>query len=215
MKEKNSIHTKYLLKDGREVYGATTILGMLDKPALIAWAWNQGKAGLDFRKTRDTAASIGTIAHYLIECHLKNEKPRTDDYSKNDIDKAETAYLAYLDFEKNNKLSPLKMELPLVSEKYHYGGTIDLYCELSDKKTLIDFKTSSGIYPEMRCQVRSYYNLLIENNYPCEEVHILRIDKVSGEFHHQKLELDNLEDEWELFKLLTQAYPLKKKIWKG
>lgn len=33
------VHTKYISKDGEQVPGVTTILGILSKPALIHWSW--------------------------------------------------------------------------------------------------------------------------------------------------------------------------------
>ena len=200
------VHTVYKKKDGTRVCGVTTILGMLAKPALIHWAWNLGCKGEDYRKIRDKAASIGTIAHYLIECHLKGVDPELDDYSKSDIDKAETALLAFLDFEKNHNFKPIATELALVSEKYGYGGSIDCYGELDGKKCLIDFKTSNGIWPEMRCQVAAYAELLKENGYEVEECHLLRVDKESGEFHHHPMK--DLSLEWRIFKGLCEIYPL-------
>ena len=113
---------------------------MLAKPALIHWAWDLGIKGQDYRKVRDKAGSIGSITHLMIEKHLKNEKPDLSEYSKADIDKAENAFIGYLDFEKVHKLKPIEQEIQLVSEQYGYGGTIDLYAELDDKKCLIDFK---------------------------------------------------------------------------
>mgnify|MGYP001603574069 CR=1 FL=1 len=211
-KDTTKTHIVYKKKDGTIVAGVTTILGMLDKPALLNWAWELGTRGLDYRKVRDKAASIGTIAHYLIECHLMNEKPDLSDYTPNDINKAETAFLAYLDFEKKYHLQIIQSEFPLVSEFYGFGGTIDCYCKLDGKPALLDFKTSSGLYPEMRCQVAAYQNLLIENGHTVEEVHLLRIDKETGEFNHHTFK--DLQLEWELFKLLAKAYPLKKILWK-
>jgi len=206
------IHTVYKLKNGQPVAGVTTILDMISKPALIHWAWNLGVKGEDYRKVRDTAASIGTIGHYLIECYLKKETPSLSEYSQDNINKAETAFLGFLDFEKKNQLTPIFLEKGLVSEKYGFGGTIDCYAKLDGKLCLIDFKTSSGIWPEMRVQVAAYEALLKENGYPVEEVHILRVDKETGEFSHYPLK--DLSLEWKFFQQLVKAYPLKTIIWK-
>ncbi len=205
-------HQRYYLKDGSHVPGVTTVLGMLDKPALLNWAWDLGMKGEDFRKVRDKAADIGTIAHYMIKCHLKNEKPDLSEFSQANIDKAENAFIAYLDFEKNTGLKPIKVEEGFVSEEHKFGGTIDCYAYLNGKTALIDFKTSKGLFPEMRVQVAAYEALLRENGLPVEERHLLRIDKESGEFNHHKLE--DLGDEWEFFKLLVKAFPIKGRVWK-
>ena len=203
---------KYLLADGSETYGVTTILSVLNKPALYRWYYNMGKKGEDPFKAKDKAADIGTIAHYMVECHLKNEKPNLDDYVKSSIDKAETAFLAFLGWERQNRFKSILLEAPLVSNKYGYGGCIDIYGDLDGKKALIDIKTSSGVYPEMRVQVSAYKNLLQENGNEVDECHILRIDKESGEFHHVRL--NDLKLEWEFFKALIPVYTMHKKITK-
>ena len=117
-----------------------------------------------------------------------------------------------LDFVKAHHLKPIHLELPLVSDKYGFGGTIDCYAELDGKLALIDFKTSKGVWPEMRVQVAAYAELLRENGHKVEEVHLLRIDKESGEFHHHPFK--DLSTEWKFFKGLCQIYPLKSVIWK-
>jgi len=210
---KTKVHTRYKLADGTPVPGATTVIGILDKPALINWAWKLGLEGKDYKKVRDTAASVGTIAHYLVECEIKNEKPDLSEYSPKDIDKAETAFLAWLDFKKNNHLEPIASELQLVSEAHRYGGTIDLYAKLNGSGScLIDLKTSSGLWPEMRLQMAAYKNLLEESGRKVDDVHLLRIDKETGEFNHHRI--GNLMQEWEMFKLLIEVSRLKKIIWK-
>jgi hypothetical protein len=209
---KTKQHTIYRLTDGSKVVGVTTLIGaFVPKPALYRWYYKQGCEGKDPFKMLDQAGTIGTIAHYLIECHLKRIKPELADYSKNDIEKAENAFVAYLEFEKQNNIEVIANELQLASEKYLYGGTCDLIAKVNGITTLMDFKTSSGLWPDMRIQLAAYKNLLIEHGYDIQQVHLLRIDKETGEFHHHKLE--NLDSEWELFKLFLQAYPLKNKIW--
>jgi hypothetical protein len=210
---KTKVHTRYKLEDGTPVPGATTVIGILDKPALINWAWKLGLEGKDYKKVRDTAASIGTIAHYLAECDIKNEKPDLSEYSPNDVDKAETAFLAWLEFKNQNHLEPIASELQLVSETHKYGGTIDLYAKLNGGgECLIDLKTSSGLWPEMRLQMAAYKNLLIEHGKTVSNVHLLRIDKETGEFNHHRI--GDLSEEWEMFKHLITVYNLKQKVWK-
>ena len=41
-----------------------------------------------------------------------------------------------------------------------YGGTIDLYCELEGKKTIIDFKTSKKILFISFYSIRSIYTII-------------------------------------------------------
>jgi len=207
----NKVHTVYKVNNER-VPSVTTIIGQLDKPALLNWAWNCGLRGEDYKKVRDKAASIGTIAHYLCECYLKKETPKLDSYSKEDIEKAETAYLAFLDFVKKNSLEIVFSEKSLIHNNFKYGGTVDIYAKLNGKLALLDLKTSSGVYPEMRLQLAAYKEMLEFNEHKVEETHLLRIDKETGEFTHYFF--NDLKKELELFLMLRKVYDLKKDIWK-
>jgi hypothetical protein len=71
------------LKDGTQVPGASTICQDRRRHQwLIHWAWNLGMEGQDYRKVRDKAADIGTVAHFMIECHfLHNHEPDLSEFS--------------------------------------------------------------------------------------------------------------------------------------
>ena len=189
------IHTVYKV-DGERVPSVTTILGILNKPALLNWAWKCGLDGEDYKKIRDKAAGIGTIAHEMVEKYLLKEPFDPSEYSQADLEKAEKAFSAFLDWEKAYKIVPEIVEGTIVSEQYKVGGTCDLVANTENGLILVDLKTSSGIYPEMRLQVAAYAQMLIENGHDIREVHILRIDKEDGSFHHHKLgSPDDLKDE--------------------
>lgn len=211
MKKTNG-HQKYYTTEGVLVPGVTTILNLLAKPALIDWAWKLGIKGKDYRAVRDNAGDTGTIAHLLCECDMQGEKPDLTIYSQALVEKAKVSFMAFLDFKKNNNIVPIKNELQLVSDTLLYGGTIDCYCELNGHKTLLDFKTSSGFYPEMRLQLAAYKNLLEENGCPVEKVHLLRIDKDNGEFTDHTI--NTLDREFDMFKALRKVYEFKQIVWK-
>jgi hypothetical protein len=207
--EKHKAHQRYKLLDGTLVPGVTTILDILSKPALIHWAWDLGMKGLDYRKVKDTAASIGTICHYMVECHIKNEKPDLSIYPQDDILKAENSFLGYLEWEKQNNFELIFSEKQLVSERERYGGTADIYAKLNNKKTLIDVKTSKGLYPEYRIQVADYEQLLLENGFLVEDVILLKLDKETGEFSCHPIKINK---EYLFFCKLKDIYNLKKQL---
>ena len=208
-------HTRYYNSKGEQIPGVTTILGVLNKPALVKWANNLGLKGIDSSKYSDKAALIGSLAHLMILEHLSGNKQDISDFSNDDIDKAENSLLSFYEWEKNNKLLPLLVEKPLVSEKYQYGGTIDCYGILNDKKTLLDFKTSSGIYPEMFYQVAGgYLQLLKENGFEVHQIRILRIgrDETEG-FEDHKIMDWNIH--FQIFESALKIYNLQKALGKG
>lgn len=190
--EKNSAkkartHTVYKNAAGKRVPGVTTITGVLDKPALVRWANNLGLQGIDSSKYVDDLATIGTLAHYMVECHLKETEPELDDFSKNQIDSAENSFIKFLDWQKKNEFTLIDSEMKLVSEKHQYGGTCDCYCSLNGVETLIDIKTCKGIYDGHFTQVAGYKIALQENNFPVQESRILRIGRNESEGFEDKL----------------------------
>lgn len=208
---KYKAHQRYYTKDHTLVPGATTVLQVLNKPALVPWANRLGLQGIDCTKYRDEKAEIGTLAHYLIECELKGEKPDTKDFTENQIDQAENSLIKFYDWMKEHKLEVILSEGQLVSEKYRYGGTVDCYGKMDEKFELIDFKTSSGIFPEMIIQLSAYKQLLEENGHQVDEVRILRIGRDEKEGFEERKETDLIKY-FELFKNCLNIYHLKKEL---
>lgn len=204
-------HTVYKTADGKRVPGTTTVLSVLAKPHLIKWANDLGLNGIDSTKYTDKMATIGTIAHYLVECHCKSEKPNLDAYSKEEINLAENAFISFLEWEKDKEVEYLHNELVLVSEAYKYGGTIDCVAKINGVMTLLDFKTGKAIYPEMLIQLAAYRKLLTENGYFVTEMRILRIGRDESEGFEERKET-GLWTHWELFKHLRAVYELNKAI---
>src|SRR6266851_305501 len=90
--ERDKSHTTYKLRNGKRVPGASTIAKIGDDPTpLIYWAANLAKEGKDWTKVRDTAGRIGTLTHYLDQCHLRGEEADLSEFSAEEQDKASNA----------------------------------------------------------------------------------------------------------------------------
>lgn len=209
--KRSRAHTIYKTKDGTRVPGVTTILGILAKPALIVWANRMGLQGIDTTKYVAEAADAGTAAHEMIECHLKGIPFDTSQYAPEILDLAENGYLKYLDWESHHEIKLIASEMALVSETYRFGGTVDMYCELDGKRTLVDFKTNqTGIYPEMMHQTAGGYRVLLEENgYPVQRVLIIRLGK-SDSMDLETKEVAGWVEHWEMFHHCQAIYNLQK-----
>ena len=205
-------HTRYYDDDGKRLPGTTTVIGVMSKGyGLKKWYWQMGMDGIDVEKYVDKTANIGTLAHYMIECYLKDEQPDLEPFSEEMIDAAENCLIKFYDWEAENELEVLGVELTLTSESHKYGGTIDLYCRLNGEYTLVDLKTSKAIYDTHMIQLAAYKNLLVENGYEVDQVKILRIGRTDDEGFEVKTK-KNLDVEWELFQNLRNVYRLKKQL---
>ena len=201
--------TIYKNKDNKRLPGVTTILGILNKPQLVAWANNLGLNGIESSKFVDDLANVGTLAHALVHEHLTGKKVDLDEYSKKDIDRAENAVISYFEWEKDKKVKVILAEAQLVSEKDQYGGTCDLYAEINGEKCLIDFKTSKALYDEHMYQVSAYKMLLEENGYPVDKCIIVRIGREATEGFETRT-ITNFELGQQIFRHCLAIYKLRK-----
>lgn len=204
-------HQIYRTKDGQRVPGVTTVLQVLNKPALIGWANRMGLKGIDTRKHVDGLADIGTLAHYLIQCHLSNKDPVLSDYSQNQIDRAENSLLSFFEWEKSHELLPTFLEKGLVSEKHSFGGTVDCYGTLDGVPTLIDFKTCKGLYPEQSHQLAAYELLLVENGHEVRGARILRVGRDESEGFEEKI-IKNMTPHADIFMHCVEIHKLQKEL---
>jgi len=205
---------KYYAKDKEKLASVTQAIGILDKPALVPWGFKQGQAyergeisGL--YDSRDKAADAGTLAHKMIENHLKGlPEPPTDGIETAALDKAEGCFIAYLDWERSHEFAYVESEKSLVSEKHRFGGTIDIGAVVGDL-AIVDIKTSKGVYFSMKVQVAAYKELWNENypDRPINSCHILQLSPDGGFAHHY---YPNLNPEWEVFLHCLGIYKILK-----
>jgi hypothetical protein len=174
------------LEQGK-VPGITSVIGVMDKPALVGWAkretaiaavrnWPALRAMMEqyppgdgdlayhpavsFLKAtpgfqRDSAADIGTRVHAIAEAVQKGEKPVIAD----DVVPFAEAYIRDFLEPFKPKSHPLYIEAMVYDSGASglclpYGGTMDLFCEISGETWLLDFKTNrSGAYAETALQL--------------------------------------------------------------
>ena len=211
MSDKTKVHTVYKLPDGARVPSVTTILGILNKPALLEWAYQCGLRGEDYKLVRDDAASVGTLAHLMIMNHLEGGQADTSEYSQDDIDRAENCLIKFWDWEKEHTLEPILVETPLVSETFKFGGTIDCLCTLDGHLTLVDFKTGRAIYPEYFYQLAAYERLLAEKGHQVESARILRIGRTEDEGFEERT-MVNLDKHFQIFLHCQNIYESQKEL---
>jgi hypothetical protein len=206
--------TPYTLKDGTEIPSVTTIISRFkESGGLIHWAWKEGAAGRDYRATRDAAATSGTIAHQMVEATVRRHVwvPPTD-VDPEILARAGKAYANYCEWARQSRLEPVETEHRLVSEKYHFGGTIDAML-ISGKLALGDWKTSDAVYQDYLLQLAAY-GILWQENYPDRLIeggyHLLRFAKEHGDFVHYHF--GELEEAACAFLHMRELYDLDKRL---
>lgn len=166
--------------DDKVVYGVTSIIGILDKPALMYWAVNMavdfmgtnmvaGKAYDEVeirtlletarkahRVKKDKTADIGTMIHdwlkKYVQARIEKKKVPARPVNK----EMQNAINGFFKWAKTDKIKLIASEQKIYSKKYRYAGTYDLEATMNGKRTIIDFKTGKAIYPEMFLQAAAY-----------------------------------------------------------
>ena len=188
------------------VYGVTSVVGILDKPALMYWAVNKAVDYIDknlkvgttideinkatllkeakyaHRKHKEAAGDIGTIIHGWLEKYIKatiNKQAPPEPPVNKDI---RAGIDTVLDWVTREKVTFVSSERVVYSRKHKYAGTLDAEVLIDGKLAVIDFKSSSGIYPEHFMQTSAYVKALEEetgNKY--DYTKIILIPKNGGE----------------------------------
>jgi hypothetical protein len=188
----NPYHEYWL--DKKRAPGVTSILKILDKPALVPWAarsvaefvadhhdevlalYGMGRdpmvnalKGAPWTQ-RDLAAAKGTEIHAYAEQLINGRSADVPDHLRGYVD-------GYLRLLESFDIEPLATELVVANRAVHYAGTGDAVIrvgrgELAGRVGLVDWKTGSGIYAESMLQTAAY---------ACAEFSIDPADKTATE----------------------------------
>lgn len=173
----------------------TGIIGKLDKSgALVNWATKQmtarirmlvaGQETIDnetlmgvleaaegsWRKVKDDAASIGSLAHRVLEQEIlyragSAEKPSlpikadallAPGLTEEMVQKANNAVNAGLEFFDTRHIKVVCAEAVRWSPSHAYLGTADLFAFVDGDLSVIDFKTGLRLYPTVWLQLAAY-----------------------------------------------------------
>ena len=203
----------------------TTLLGVINKPALVPWAIKSTTA--KFRSILEESVNT-TIDPVWIEAALANAKDAADEARDAAADKGSEIHLAiqefvtqglwptdevvnqcvlaYHEWSRTNPMEPVASEFTVWSPSERYAGTIDEIGLLPNGHfTVIDFKTG-GAYPEHALQVAAYANALEElTGVPVDSAWLLRIPRDqpedgSPQFFAKTMDIDQIQDNYEAFR---------------
>ena len=168
----------YKNSDGKRLPGVTTVLGVLDKPALLGWAARtaadaaveactsgappeaakeMGRKAVFAR--RDKAANLGTQAHALVEAHFAGD-PVDVDVSDPDSAKVYACARRAIDHIVATCTRVVLSETAYTDTAAGFGGTLDLVVERNGRLLVADLKTGKGAHDEVVPQLAAYRHLL-------------------------------------------------------
>lgn len=195
--EPTSIRRGYKTADGKRCPGVTTVIGVLDKPALLTWASraaidaveqaiaNLGdgepltSAALDeLRKTppyellRDKAADSGTYAHAIVAARLKEQEDPDPPLVmlEEDVKAAKLCAARAVDWIRKAGMKIVAVEEAMVSERWRVGGTPDLIAVVNGTLAVVDLKTGKRAYDEVIIQLAAYASIWRETHPESPEI---------------------------------------------
>ena len=198
------------LAPGVPVPGVTTVLKVLAKEALYPWIAKMASeysfdkvfekvqrgqpitfeflaevrkgAKVAHKNFATKAADIGTEVHAYAEAVLNGT-----DLPTLSTPQARNGADAFESWLSKNKIEVLEAEKLIFSKRFWYAGTADLYARVNGKLCVLDWKTSTGIWPEYRFQVAAYVQGIQEElGVSIDSYWVLRFDKVTGKFEEKE-----------------------------
>jgi hypothetical protein len=208
----------YKLTDGTRVPGVTTIISTSlgwNREALMWWAHQEGLAGRDYRESRKDAADAGTLAHAMVDTHIHGAVVVSPiGFDQDTVRLARLSFDAFREWFDGSRIELVETEMHLVSPEYRFGGTPDAVGRIKGHLSLLDWKTSKGIYAEYLIQLAAYEHLWNANR---DEqitggIHTCRFDKTTGGFSHHWWPSEALRPAWRAFLALRDLYDLQREM---
>lgn len=220
----NPLKHQYLV-NGQVTISVTSALQMLNKPALVFWSANlmrdylldhvrkgmkiteslilEGSKQHTIKKERE--ATSGTLVHQFAEQYIKGLNPDMPE-----DDRAAFGATAFLKWVTEHEIKFLASEKIVYSRQFDYVGIMDCTFTMGSEDHKIvhagDFKTSSGIYNEMRYQVSAYqYADTEESGREYGDKWIIRFDKNTGEFEAKNFSSEDHPKDFVAFLGLLQV----------
>jgi hypothetical protein len=210
--------TDYRLADGTRIPGTTTVISAglgWNKGALMHWAWTEGREGRHYRETREAAADAGTLAHAMVDAHIRGELVAVPpDVLEPVKANALLSYHAFREWFDGSRIDLVETEMHLVSEDYRFGGTPDAVGRLKGQLALLDWKTSKAVYADYLIQLAAYEHLWNANRGEqiTGGIHVCRFDKSTGGFSHHWWPSEALRPAWRAFQHLRALYDLQRQM---
>ena len=160
------------------------------------------------RIKKEEAADIGTLAHQWIEQHLRGN---TLELPANEA--ARNSCCAALDWLGTHHHESVAIEQRVYSKRHNFAGTVDYISNVDGALALVDWKTSSGIYPEYFLQTSAYVGAWEEETgQKIPGRWLIRIDKTTGAFEAKFSPRSEQRQDYRAFIAALQLYTRHKEL---
>lgn len=199
------VNREAMCAEAADFYAA--LPGPLERDKFRAELWKRVEKRVFHNEQSKAAADLGTLAHarceWIISGMLGREIGKDPDLiardaasgPTGDIDRALWASLSFLDWIRENNVEPIDTEVVVAHRGHGFAGTADLIAKVHGVVSVIDLKTSSGIYPEMYMQLAAYRIAMVDD--PAlpspEDAYVLRLPKKETDPDFEAVKVDRLD----------------------
>lgn len=212
----------------------TTVLNVLNKPALVEWgvrvACDYVELGLrdlmqgesfsaesvlslvsDARqahnRVKQEAAGIGTDAHDWLAQYWRAKMDLAPPPPALEEGPVKNCTTAALDWIGKHEVIPIRIEQAQYSRKYQITGTADFIGWVDGVMSVIDYKSTKAIWPEIALQMAPYASTYTEEfDVPIVNRWALRMDKFSGQFEDRKFAGNTFDEDMDTFLAAFKLY---------
>ncbi len=222
-------------EDGRviDAPSITTVLGVINKPALVQWAVNQaiqhlrsclyGSPELSYEdidrfldeakfahwRVKQEAADIGSEAHQWLEDYWFARMTGSPPPALPDHELVRNCCLAAKKWIDGQVIEPLIIEKPVYSRIHRVAGRLDKLARVNGKLSIVDWKSSTGLWPEYYLQTAAYAKIYEEETGEAIECRwLIKLGKYDGEFKAVCIET-GLQEDYDAF---LAALTVKRRI---
>ena len=212
----------------KTIFGVTSIVNCLAKPALMYWAVNQslehiknnitiGKpideveltellrnAKVAHTKTKDKAADIGTMIHEWVSNWILAKIKGLESPPEPVNEQMKKATDSFVDWAKDVEF--VASEEKIYSKEHGYAGTLDVVARIDGKPAIVDIKTSNGIYPSYFLQVSAYEQARREEYGTEYDGYVVKLSKAAKPIEVQKKTNKELRDWFPIFLACHEIY---------
>ena len=221
------------LPDGKQIFVPSVTWIASHYPKGVGfYKWLADKGWDEAEAIKEAAGDKGSKVHQGI-CDLIDGKTIKIDskFTNNDTGVSEElkpeeyeCLMSFVDWFNKTKPEIVDREFNIFNEELNYAGTVDLLCRIEGKLTIVDFKTSKGVWMEHKLQISAYRKAL-EKKYPQEPIDMALL-QVGYKLNKNKYKYNEIEDKFDLFlaaqriwaeecsnvKPLQKDYPLELKV---
>lgn len=228
-------HVYQIVDNGEVLKGlpsVTSIVGVIDKSGpLMGWAvknvlaicrgaiepdaaypeiyleqvWSS--ASKSYRQVRDAAADLGTEVHNALEVSRKSGLVLPPE-----SDQARACFDAAIGWLGQHNVRTLEVEKRVYSRKHKFVGTFDELAEVDGKLSIIDWKSSKGMYAEYFLQTAAYVMAVEEETgQRVERRYLVHLGK-DGTFDPIECKRGSLHKDWQAFLGALRVYRRLKEL---